>query len=76
MTVIDDVWDKLLAVSSARSHLKQFDSVCEESALGPTQLKPLLNQLITRIFDPNKPELQDIELKSSGFGDLLKSGFG
>ncbi|CAG2202188.1 unnamed protein product [Mytilus edulis] len=55
---------------------RQNGSVCEESALGPSQLMPILKQLINVMFDPSKPELPDVELKSSGFGDLLKSGFG
>ena len=53
-----------------------FSSLCEESTLGPTQLKPLLKQLVNLIFDPSKPELPDIELKTSGLGGLLKSGLG
>ena len=39
-------------------------------------LKPLLKQVVSNIFDPTKPELLDIEYKSTGFRDLLKSGFG
>ncbi|XP_076093578.1 sec1 family domain-containing protein 2-like isoform X2 [Mytilus galloprovincialis] len=74
--ILDDAWQKFKAISSARNNLKQFSSVCEESALGPSQLMPILKQLINVMFDPSKPELPDVELKSSGFGDLLKSGFG
>jgi hypothetical protein len=40
------------------------------------RLKPLLKQVVEDIVDPNRPELVDISHKSSGLGDLLKSGFG
>lgn len=75
-TIIDDVWEKFIAISTVRNDLKQLSSICEESTLGPTQLKPLLKQLVNLIFDPSKPELPDIELKTSGLGGLLKSGLG
>lgn len=39
-------------------------------------LRPLLKQVVENIFDSAKPELVDIEYKSTGFRDLLKSGFG
>lgn len=39
-------------------------------------LKPLLKQVINDILDPSKTDLADIENRSSGFKDLLKSGFG
>jgi len=40
------------------------------------RLKPLLRQIIEGIVDTSRPELLDVVHKSSGFGDLLKSGFG
>ncbi|CAC5400219.1 unnamed protein product [Mytilus coruscus] len=30
--IIDDAWQKFIAISSARDNLKQFSSICEESA--------------------------------------------
>jgi len=39
-------------------------------------LKPLLKSVIDSIFDPSKPDLLDIIYKSTGFRDLIKSGFG
>ena len=42
----------------------------------PSSLRPLFKQVMSDIFDPNKPELADIEYKSTGFRDMLKSGFG
>jgi len=40
------------------------------------RLKPLLRQIIEDVVDSSRPELVDVVHKSSGFGDLLKSGFG
>ena len=37
---------------------------------------PLLQQVIEQIFDQSKPELRDIEFRSHGFKDFLKTGFG
>ena len=44
--------------------------------ISPGTLKPLLKQLMEAILDPTKPELPDVEYISTGFRDLLKSGFG
>jgi len=40
------------------------------------RLKPLLRQIVEDIVDPARPDLVDISHKSTGFGDLIKSGFG
>lgn len=37
---------------------------------------PLLQQVIEQTFDQSKPELRDIEFRSHGFKDFLKTGFG
>jgi len=42
----------------------------------PASLNSLLHQLVAAILDPSKPELSDLENKSAGFRDKLKSGFG
>jgi hypothetical protein len=39
-------------------------------------LKPLLKQVVSDILDPAKPDLVDVENRSSGLKNLLKSGFG
>ena len=39
-------------------------------------LQPLVKQVVTEIFNPEKPELHDIHYKSTGLRDMLKSGFG
>ncbi|XP_041370834.1 sec1 family domain-containing protein 2-like [Gigantopelta aegis] len=77
MTLVEDMWSKLEAVGSARNNLKQFREIVDPGgALSPPSNKPLLKQIVEAILDPSKPELSDIEYKSSGFKDLLKSGFG
>ncbi|XP_064616933.1 sec1 family domain-containing protein 2-like [Liolophura sinensis] len=75
--VVEDMWYKLESVGSARSHLKQFGSLVNPgSAVSPTVFTPLLKLITEDIFNPQKPDLVDIEYKSSGFKDLLKTGFG
>ena len=46
------------------------------SAVSPASQNPLLKQVMLAIFDPEKPELADIKMISSGVKDMLKSGFG
>ena len=36
----------------------------------------LCKQLMEAILDPAKPEMVDLEFKSSGLKDMLKAGFG
>ncbi|KAK3101790.1 hypothetical protein FSP39_006372 [Pinctada imbricata] len=75
--LIDDVWEKLRAVGTARDSLVQLGSLLdEETALSPSAYRPFFSKMIDLIFDPAKKELKDIEHKSSGLTDLLKSGFG
>ncbi|KAL3870286.1 hypothetical protein ACJMK2_038362 [Sinanodonta woodiana] len=75
--IVEDLWEKLISLSSAREHLQQFRSILDPgSAVSLPGLNPLLKQLVAAIFDPSKPDLPSIECKSSGFRDILKSGFG
>lgn len=43
--------------------------------VNPASHKPFVKQLIDSLLDPSKPELVDLEYKSSGFKDILKSSF-
>ncbi|XP_046555575.1 sec1 family domain-containing protein 2-like [Haliotis rubra] len=75
--LLEDVWSKLEAVGTARDDLKNFQSILEPStAISPASMKPLLKTIVEQIFSPDKPELVDLEFKSSGLKDFLKSGFG
>ncbi|ELU00077.1 hypothetical protein CAPTEDRAFT_126088 [Capitella teleta] len=75
--VLEDLFTKLNSLSSARDELKQYSSSFEAGSMtSQASLKPLLKQVITDVLDPSKPELIDIENRSSGLKDLLKSGFG
>ena len=42
----------------------------------PACVRPLLRRIIEVVVDPGKPDLLDVECKSGGLGNLLKSGFG
>jgi hypothetical protein len=71
------ILEKLKGLSNARQGLKKYKNIYEPGTLSaPPKFQPLLKQVIVDILDPSKPELVDITNKSSGFGDLLKSGFG
>lgn len=75
--IMDDVWCKLSALAVAREHLHQFKSVLDPgSVVSPASQNPLLRQLVAAILDPDKPDLPDVEYRSSGLRDKLKSGFG
>lgn len=74
---IDSVWERLEGVGAAREDLSQFSSVLEAGDdTTPAAPRPLLGQIIEAILDPARPDLTDIECKSGGLGNLLKSGFG
>ncbi|XP_021340934.1 sec1 family domain-containing protein 2-like [Mizuhopecten yessoensis] len=73
--ILDDMFGKLKAVSSARQHLKHLCCIVDPSTtLSPAKGNPLLKQLMDLTFDSTKGDIQDIEYISSGFTDLLKSG--
>ncbi|XP_033732096.1 sec1 family domain-containing protein 2-like [Pecten maximus] len=75
--IIDDMFDKLNGMSLARQNLKYLGSVVDPSTtLSPAKGKPFLKQVTELAFDTTKGDIQDIEYISSGFTDLLKSGFG
>lgn len=75
--ILDDMWEKLLAIASAREHLQQFRTVLDPgSAVSPASQSSLIKQVVTAIFDPEKPDMVDIKMISSGMKDMLKSGFG
>lgn len=75
--ILDDMWEKLVAVATAREHLQQFRSVMDSgSAVTPATQNSLVKQVVAAIFDPDKADLIDIKMISSGMKDMLKSGFG
>lgn len=75
--ILEDMWEKLLAVATAREHLQQFRSVMDPgSAVSPATQNSLMKQVVAAIFDPDKADLVDIKMISSGVKDMLKSGFG
>ncbi|KAH9488309.1 Sec1 domain-containing protein 2 [Bulinus truncatus] len=74
---IENLWQRFYDVRDARSGLHQFRSVLDPGdGMTPASVKPLLKLIIEKIVDPAKPDLSDIECKSGGLKDLLKSGFG
>ena len=44
--------------------------------MGVVKYECLVIQIIERIFDGSKTELEDIEFRSHGIKDFLKTGFG
>lgn len=75
--IVEDVWEKLKSVGDAREDLKLFSSVLNPGDQNnPPMYRPILKQMIEHLYQPNKPDLVDIECKSGGLKDLLKTGFG
>lgn len=74
---IESLWTRLDDIGSSRDSMQQFKSVLDPGdAVTPANVRPLLRQLVEKIVDPAKPDLPDVECKSGGLKDLLKSGFG
>lgn len=44
--------------------------------MGAVKYRPLVEQVIQKIFDGKKTELEDVEFCSHGLKDFLKTGFG
>jgi len=75
--IVESVWEKLEAVGAERSGFQQFSSVLDPGdAMSPAHSQPLVRQLMEAVVDPAKPDLIDVECRSGGIKDLLKSGFG
>ncbi|PIK38839.1 putative sec1 family domain-containing protein 2 [Apostichopus japonicus] len=75
-SVADEIISRLQGLSTSRSNLQELSSILDTgSGTRPASYSPLLQQLINLTFDPNKPELVDLEFKSTGLRDLLKTGF-
>nr|XP_006819040.1 PREDICTED: sec1 family domain-containing protein 2-like [Saccoglossus kowalevskii] len=73
-----EIQDKLVDMIVKESdHSENIRHVFESGSFQhAASYRPLLKQIVDEIFNPNKPDLIDIEYKSSGLKDLLKSGFG
>lgn len=76
LAVVEDVWEKLRSIGDAREDLKLFSSVLSSGDQNnPPMYRPILKQMIEHIYAAGKPDLGDIECKSGGLKDLLKTGF-
>ena len=51
-------------------------NVINQDTTGVVKYEALVKQIIERIFDGSKAELEDIEFRSHGIKDFLKTGFG
>ncbi|XP_057313042.1 sec1 family domain-containing protein 2-like [Hydractinia symbiolongicarpus] len=75
-TRMADIFERLRGIGEARKEMQQLRSVFNKDDNGVMKYKPIVAQILELIFDPRKPELQDIEFRSHGFKDFLKTGFG
>lgn len=51
-------------------------SLLESGTGGQVKYKSMLSQLMQLIYDPDRPELVDVEFRSHGLKDFIKTGFG
>ncbi|XP_043829351.1 sec1 family domain-containing protein 2 [Dromiciops gliroides] len=73
---VDELFESLHDISTARSLLKQFKSVyIPGDQKHQATYKPLLKQVVEEMLNPERPDPVDIEHMSSGLTDLLKTGF-
>ena len=47
-----------------------------KNSLGQIVYTPLVKQILEKILDPSRPDIPDVEFRSQGFKDFLKTGFG
>lgn len=73
---ISDAFEKVRGVNLARAELQMFRDVFQHgTALKQAQYRPLVKQIVDGIFNPESPELPDVEFKSHGLKDFIKTGF-
>ena len=53
-----------------------YRSLLDKNTGGQITYKSMLSQLMQLIYDPDRPELVDIEFRSHGLKDFIKTGFG
>uniref|UniRef100_A0A6J0TM03 Sec1 family domain-containing protein 2 n=1 Tax=Pogona vitticeps TaxID=103695 RepID=A0A6J0TM03_9SAUR len=76
MGAVNKIFKTLQDVAKTRTNMKQFNSVHNPgSHTEQASYKPLLKQVVEEIYNPDRPDLVDIEHMSSGLTELLKTGF-
>ncbi|KAK9399147.1 sec1 family domain-containing protein 2 [Crotalus adamanteus] len=73
---VNEIFKSLRDITRVRSQMKQFNSLhIPGSHSQQASYKPLMKQVLEEIYNPDRPDLVDIEHMSSGLTDLLKTGF-
>ncbi|XP_071946924.1 sec1 family domain-containing protein 2-like [Antedon mediterranea] len=73
---IDAIFEQLNDIGMAREHLKQFrDIVVDGNDVFPCTYKSFIQHLLEQIVDSSKPELTDLQHRSTGLRDRLKTSF-
>ncbi|XP_078494470.1 sec1 family domain-containing protein 2 [Ciona intestinalis] len=73
--VVQLLVEKLQGLSNSRADLKLFNSLHQET-MGPPEYVSLISQILNKVLDPAKPEIEpDMEHISTGLMGLLKTGF-
>ncbi|KAI5090421.1 sec1 family domain-containing protein 2, partial [Silurus meridionalis] len=73
---LERMFETLRSLGRTREHLKRLRSVYSPGdGAHQATYHPFIKQVLEEIFDPSRPECQDIEHASGGITDLLKTGF-
>jgi len=75
-TRIADIFERLRGVGESRENMQVLKDLLHKDEYGMVRYEPILQQVVERIFSKDKPELTDIEFRSHGLRDFLKTGFG
>ena len=62
--------------NAENDNFARYRSLLVKNAAGQIEYKSMLSQLVQQIYDPERPELIDIEFRSHGLKDFIKTGFG
>ncbi|XP_065053215.1 sec1 family domain-containing protein 2-like [Rhopilema esculentum] len=73
---VADIFERLRGIGRARHEQRQIRTLLDKNTGGQAEYKPALSQLMQLIYHPDRPELVDVEFKSHGLKDFLKTGFG
>ncbi|XP_074654254.1 sec1 family domain-containing protein 2-like isoform X2 [Tubulanus polymorphus] len=74
--LVENLFTKLKDIGNSRNELKTLRDIYDAGSVTmPASYKPLIKQALDEIFSPAKPEMPDIDYRSTGLKDLLKTGF-
>ncbi|RXG73979.1 Sec1 family domain-containing protein 2 [Armadillidium vulgare] len=76
LKVSSKIWERLVSVSRTRANLKDYRNLCSRANESePYTYQNIISSVIENCLNPPQQQITDLECKSAGFKDLIKTGF-